>query len=216
MKRITDIPEKRNTAETIKKRLEYAFEFSSIDEDKLIFIDEMGISLSSRNKMGRALIGQQARRIVASIRSENITVTAAMSKRKLIFFSTKRLAIDTSSFKDFLAGLFEEFSKQSLSNIVLVMDNLKVHHTQEIRQFVIENNHRLMYLPPYSPFLNPIEELFSKWKRLVQSITATSREELLNNLKFISERISASDCQGWFQHMKSYLPRCLGGLEILN
>lgn len=48
------------------------------------------------------------------------------------------------------------------------MDNVAFHKTNTVKQFAEENNIRLEYLPPYSPFFNPIENLFSKWKDIVQ------------------------------------------------
>ena len=49
------------------------------------------------------------------------------------------------------------------------MDNLKVQQTNEVKTTITENGHEALFHPPYSPQLNPIEEVFSKWKRLIKT-----------------------------------------------
>ncbi|KAI7890202.1 uncharacterized protein EV154DRAFT_396839, partial [Mucor mucedo] len=64
-------------------------------------------------------------------------------------------------------------------------------------------------LPAWSPFLNPIEELFSKLKYHVKREYLDDTRTLLEKMEEGLRNISASDCQGWVSHSMSYFPRCL-------
>lgn len=71
------------------------------------------------------------------------------------------------------AAVFEAYAERILapslrSGQVVVMDNLAAHKGQRIKELIEERGCELIYLPPYSPDLNPIEEAFSKVKRLLQ------------------------------------------------
>jgi hypothetical protein len=73
-------------------------------------------------------------------------------------------------------GCFENFIKQLLHhcrpfpepNSVLVMDNTSFHHTEQIEQMCTEAGVKLLYLPPYSPDFNPIEEFFTELKAFIK------------------------------------------------
>ena len=62
---------------------------------------------------------------------------------------------------------------------VLVMDNVRVHHARNLNY----EGFRVLYLPAYSPFLNPIENAFSKWKNFVNRNRSECREELIAAIK---------------------------------
>ena len=64
------------------------------------------------------------------------------------------------------------------------------------------------FLPPYSPFLNPIEEVFSKWKSALRRSAPKDQEELYNNIHISSQSITNQDCSNYIKHMESYLPKC--------
>jgi transposase len=59
------------------------------------------------------------------------------------------------------------------------MDNVKFHHTVSIKEKILSKGHIVIYLPPYSPFLNPIENLFSQWKQLVRNSSPNNEDELI-------------------------------------
>jgi transposase len=71
---------------------------------------------------------------------------------------------------------------------IVVMDNLSAHKTQEVRELVEGAGCELLYLPPYSPDLNPIEEAFSKIKNLLRKAEARTREALVEAMGKRSHR----------------------------
>jgi hypothetical protein len=75
---------------------------------------------------------------------------------------------DTSVFEDFIEPLLQHCGKWSELKSVLVMDNASFHHSERIKQMCSDAGVKLMYLPPYSPDLNPIEEFFSELKAFIK------------------------------------------------
>jgi transposase len=85
-----------------------------------------------------------------------------------------------------------------------------------LKEICRERNINIKYLPPYSPFLNPIENLFSKWKSLVRSFGVSTEEELMQRIESAAFEISGDDCDGYFRNMLRYLLRCMNGEEIYD
>jgi transposase len=83
---------------------------------------------------------------------------------------------------------------------VVVMDNLTAHKGERIRELIEEQGCELMYLPPYSPDFNPIEEAFSKIKGLMRKAQARSREALLEAMGSAISALSGEDARGFFEH----------------
>jgi transposase len=81
-----------------------------------------------------------------------------------------------------------------------VMDNLGVHRPKKVRELIEGRGCELLYLPPYSPDLNPIEEAFSKLKHILRKIGARGKEALIEAMGRASEAVSTEDVRGLFAH----------------
>ncbi|KII61121.1 hypothetical protein RF11_05841 [Thelohanellus kitauei] len=82
----------------------------------------------------------------------------------------------------------------------LVMDNVRFHYTENVKRFVENRGHSIIYLPPYSPQLNPIKLLFSKWKSLVKSdMTIFDSRDLTHAINQASLQITTDNCLGWIR-----------------
>ena len=81
---------------------------------------------------------------------------------------------------------------------VLVMDNMKSHHAKAIKQLLEEAKVRYAFLPPYSPDLNPIENLWSKVKALLRKFKPGNLETLPDAIQRAIRAVTPSDCSGWF------------------
>ena len=88
---------------------------------------------------------------------------------------------------------------------MVVMDNLSSHKGSRIRELIEGRGCELMYLPPYSPDLNPIEEAFSKLKVLLRKAGARTREALVEAMGRALDAVTASDARGFFEH-RGYRP----------
>ena len=90
-------------------------------------------------------------------------------------------------------------------NSVLIMDNMKSHHAKAVRNLLDSSGVRYIYLPPYSPDLNPIEKLWSKVKAFLRKFKARTLDALPNAIQCAFQTVSPSDCSGWF-HSCGYSP----------
>jgi transposase len=75
---------------------------------------------------------------------------------------------DASFFEDFIEELLQHCGKWPEPKSVLIMDNASFHHSKQVEQMCSEKGVKLVYLPPYSPDLNPIEEFFAKLKAFIR------------------------------------------------
>ncbi|MDP9479099.1 MAG: transposase [Actinomycetota bacterium] len=90
---------------------------------------------------------------------------------------------------------------------VAVMDNLSSHKGPRIRELIERRGCELSYLPPYSPYLNPIEQAFSKLKALLRRAQARTCEALVEAMGRALDAITARDTSGFFRHTAATAPR---------
>lgn len=114
----------------------------------------------------------------------------------------------TLHYTTFLGGTTAERFKRYLEtdllphlngDSVLVMDNVKSHHAKAVRNLLDSSGVRYIYLPPYSPNLNPIEKLWSKVKALLRKIKARTQDVPPDAIQRASQNVSPSDCSGGFE-----------------
>ena len=82
---------------------------------------------------------------------------------------------------------------------IVIMDNLTAHKGERIKELIDERGCKLLYLPPYSPDLNPIEEAFSKIKRILRKAEARSREALVETMGRALDAVTSRDARGFFE-----------------
>jgi transposase len=83
---------------------------------------------------------------------------------------------------------------------IVVMDNLTAHKGERIKELIEERGCELIYLPPYSPDINPIEEAFAKIKVVLREAEARSRQALIETIGRAISAVSARDARGFFEH----------------
>jgi hypothetical protein len=98
---------------------------------------------------------------------------------------------------------------------VIIMDNAAFHKTDLVRNFFKDNNLTFLYLPPYSPMLNPIEECFSKVKNSIRKLLYDGRH-LLDSVNEAFAGVTSANCRGWFNHIKQFFPQCINEQPITN
>ena len=89
---------------------------------------------------------------------------------------------------------------------IVVMDNLSAHKGSRVRELIEAKGCELLYLPPYSPDLNPIEEAFSKVKGLLRRIGARTREALIEAMGRALDTVTGADARGFFEDHGYRLP----------
>jgi transposase len=80
------------------------------------------------------------------------------------------------------------------------MDNLQVHKSARVREFIDEAGASVLFLPPYSPDFSSIEEAFSKIKNIVRKAQARTHETLVEAIGRALDAVSWRDVAGWFSH----------------
>ena len=96
----------------------------------------------------------------------------------------------------------------SILEPVFLMDNVKFHKIEDV-VVLMENNGCFLYTPPYSPFLNPIENIFSKMKNWIKSKEPKNQEDLFSLVDMASKEITPEDCRNYILHSEKYLIDCL-------
>lgn len=220
IKRAVLIPEKRNISKNLELRHEYATWYynilASVSEQEFIYVDEVGFNVSMRSKRGRSLIGTPASHIVPGIRTRNISVCCAMTIKGILKFSTQTCAFKTSSFSDFIDLVLEKLNEINLPKAVIILDNVPFHKHISIRSKFDETTRLLKYLPPYSPFLNPIENMFSKWKNAIRQLRPRNEQHLFELIDTAADTITSDDCAAYFRNIYTFLPKCINREDILN
>ena len=125
-----------------------------------------------------------------------ITILGALNHNGMLAAMTIEAATDREIF---LAFLDEVLCPKLQHGDVLVMDNLSAHKVDGVRQRVEATGARLLYLPPYSPDLNPIEKAWAKLKALLRNIQARSPETLHNAIANLLPAIQHKDATAWFR-----------------
>ena len=111
------------------------------------------------------------------------------------------LAVEGATDREVFEAYVEKILAPSLqAEQVVVMDNLSAHKGERVRELVEGRGAQLLYLPPYSPGLNPIEEAFAKIKSLLRKAEARTREALVEAMGQAISAVSARDAQGFFEH----------------
>jgi transposase len=83
---------------------------------------------------------------------------------------------------------------------VVILDNLQPHKAKGVREMIEAAGAKLLYLPPYSPDFNPIENMWSKVKQHLRSAAARTFDALQEAVTSALETITPSDCAGYFRH----------------
>lgn len=217
-KRTSFVPERRNIPEIIQARFDYAVHYNRImlEREKIYFIDEYGIQVNSRVSYGRSIKNTRASKIKAQLRGRNYSVAAAMNINSLYVFQIQNMPYNAVHFSEFLTTLINHLHQDGVEGAHLIMDNVRFHRNDEVLALIRAHGHLPVFLPAYSPFLNPIEELFSQWKQIIRRAQPANENELYDAVHNASEHITPQNCLHYIQHMESYLPDCLQRNEILN
>jgi transposase len=171
---------------------------SRFDARRLVFVDESGFHTSMTRLRARAPRGQRAYGKVPRNRGKNTTLIAAITLEGAMGESmTVEEATDSEAFEAYV----EHFLAPTLKNgQVVVLDGLGAHRTQKVRELVEGRGADLVFLPSYSPDMNPIEEAFSKIKTLVRKVGARTREALVEAIGRALAAVTREDAAGWFVH----------------
>jgi transposase len=163
--------------------------------EKLVFVDETGASTNMTRRYGRAPKG---RRCIASAplgHWETTTFVAALRHHRL---TAPMLTDGPMDGEVFLAYVRHFLCPTLRPGDVAVLDNLSSHKVDGVREAIAAVGASLRYLPPYSPDLNPIENLFAKLKALLRKAATRSNEALWTEVGKVLACFSPGECANYF------------------
>ena len=168
-----------------------------IRAERLVFVDEMGSNTSLSPLYAWSRKGERAPASAPRNWGKNVTLLASITGHGL----GPCLAVEGATTREGFGAYLEGALVPSLRpGQVVVMDNLSAHKGGRVKEIVEAAGCDLLYLPPYSPDLNPIEQAFSKVKGLLRHAEARTREALIGAMGRALDAVSAQDTRGFFGH----------------
>jgi transposase len=168
-----DVPEARNRPENIAHRRDFAQWLVGLPPAcQLIYLDETGYNIWTRRSQGRSRRGQRVRRVVHTQRGVQVNIVQAISPTLgLVHHQTLAVTMNAARFQQFIEEMMHAVTVredvQPGDQFCVVMDGASFHRGAHIpEQF--RRQWQLKVLPPYSPFLNPVEDAHSCLKAAVK------------------------------------------------
>ena len=176
--------------------------------EQLVFADESHFNrLTLRRPYAWAKRGDRASRYEFQFRGSKYSILPALSLDGILHLEVVENAVTGAAFRRFVEGLLPRMNKWPLPNSVLVVDNASIHKVAGIRELVEEHGMRLMFLPSYSPDLNPIELSFSSikvWLRANRDEVNWEMESengtVYNALWQAVYSVTPEKARGWYKH----------------
>ena len=188
----------RDREENRRRREEFLERLQTIPPEKLIFLDESGVTTQMTRGYARASGGRRVHEATPAGHWKILTILSALSLGGLLATMTIEQATDGDIF---LAYLEQVLGPKLRPGDVVVMDNLSAHKVAGVEQLIQAAGAELLYLPPYSPDLNPIEKAWAKLKQLLRSTKARTAEALEQAIAELLPQITPENAQAWFRHI---------------
>ena len=168
-----------------------------MDPARFVFLDETGTATNLARRYGRS---PSDRRLIAAIPHghwRTTTFIAGLRQTGVI----APLVLDGPMTGFAFRAYVEQFLAPALApGDVVVLDNLAAHKVDGVRQAITAASAAILYLPPYSPDLNPIEQLFAKLKALLRKTAARTKHELWQAIGRLLARVPPSECANYLSH----------------
>ena len=212
LKLVRDVTINCDSLTTRQKRLHYAHNLldGTVNILKWVFIDESGFNGNIRRSFGRSYKGTRCFKQCQAQRGKNLSLYMTISVNGVIHHKLKSGSFDRSAFQEFLTELSIIIGDEE---VYFIMDNCRIHY----ETFAEYDRHKIVFLPPYSPMLNPIESIFSVLKSNVKSEnakaniikSAQSHTALKKSIEdWIFSNMSV-DMTRYFRHCQEYNHRCI-------
>jgi len=170
---------------------------ATLDPQRLKFVDESGVNLAMTRLYSRAPRGERVIGAVPQNYGQNITMSGALGVDGIQAVMTVEGATDTEVFRTYVRQVL---GPTLAPGDIVVLDNLGVHKAVGIQQMLARRQSRLLYLPPYSPDLSPIEPCWGKVKVSLRKAKARTRDTLDVVITQALALITPTDARSWFMH----------------
>jgi len=161
----------------------------------MVFLDESGANTKMTRRCGRSPVGQ---RLICSVPQGHYQTTTLIAAVRLCGSQAPWLFDGPMDGELFLAWVKQGLAPTLHPGDVVILDNLATHKVAGVRETIEAAGARLEYLPPYSPDLNPIENMWSKVKQSLKSRAPRTLSQLAKAAAAAFATVTPEDCHGFF------------------
>ena len=180
-----------------RRRAQWTKYRNRVAPERLVFIDETWTKTNMAPLRGWAPRG---RRLIAKVPHGHWNTTTFLAALRHDRLEAPWLVdgpIDGDSFRDYVANVLVPTLR---AGDIVIMDNLSSHKSKAVRQLIRATGAKLLFLPKYSPDLNPIEQVFAKLKHLLRKAAARSVEAVCAAIGELLGTFSAAECANYFRN----------------
>lgn len=163
--------------------------------DKLVFLDESGVNIDMVRRYGRAKNKERVHDYAPKKTPKKTTLVSSVRLDGTLAYEFFQGSLNGQNFLNYIQNTLVPTLKKG---DIVVMDNLSCHKVKGIKEAIESVGASVLYLPPYSPDLNPIEMMWSKIKSLLRKWRSDTVEMLHSVIPDAFSEISLSDISGWF------------------
>jgi len=187
----------RDRPDVAVRRAAWRVQQAGLDPDRLVFLDETWAKTNMTRPRGRSRRGTRLIAAAPYGHWKTTTFVAALRTSGL----TAPLVIDGPiNGEVFLAYVEQQLAPTLKPGDVVVLDNLSSHKRAGVREAIEAAGAVLLYLPPYSPDLNPIEHAFAKFKWLLKSAAERTVEALWHTCGQLLDKFTPTECRNYIHH----------------
>lgn len=180
-----------------ERRAEWKRQQSEYAGGRLVFVDETWTKTNMIRLRGRSPVGERLVDNVPHGHWKTTTLIAALGIEGVRCSTVVDGAVNGDVFEAFVQQVLVPELKPGDT---VVMDNLSSHKRDRTRQLIEASGAQLLFLPPYSPDLNPIEMIFAKAKQLLRSLACRTRQALWQAMQSVLDQITPTDAANCFRH----------------
>jgi transposase len=167
-----------------------------LDPTKLVFLDESGVKTNMARRHGRAKKGKKVGASIPHGHWKSLTFIAGLRADRIDAPWVLDRAMNGTAF---LTYLREVLGPTLAKGDVVIMDNLSTHKVAGVKEAIEATGAKLLYLPPYSPDLNPIEMMFAKLKALLRKAAKRTVDDLWKAIGNILDQVTSKECKNYFE-----------------
>jgi transposase len=180
-----------------RKREDWERSLPGIELERFVFLDECGITTSMARRYGRC---PQGERLVGSAPGGQWQSNTLLSAMRLTGVVAPMVLDGPINGESFAIYIEQSLVPELEAGDIVVMDNLPAHKSVRVTQAIERAGCSLVYLPPYSPDFNPIENMWSKVKAKLRKAAARTFGGIVDAVGEALRSVTPEDCQGFFDH----------------
>lgn len=186
----------QNRPDVLRRRRAWFARQLDLDPAHLVFVDETGLSTKMARLRGRALRGERCR---AGVPHGHWKTTTFVGALRLTGMTAPMVLDGAMNGTAFLAYTEQVLAPSLHKGDVVILDNLSAHKAAGVRQAIHAVGARLLFLPPYSPDFNPIENAFAKLKALLRKAAERTIPDLWQTTGRLLDAFDPAECANYFQ-----------------